>query len=223
MSAMLENELDRSARRDSGTMTSTGSKSVSADGSGAHWPSRSERLLAIGRLSTLFALVVMFLLPARVEAQETNEYEVKAAFLYNFARFVEWPNNVSADPNAPMVIGILGKDPFGGEIDRAIEGKSVNGHPLAIKRFSTLEAYQYCHILFVSSSEKNNLPRILAAVAKSSVLTVSETDRFAQIGGIINFITTENRIRFEINQAAAARVGLKISSKLLSLGRVVRT
>lgn len=225
---MLETDLSHwhlvaGAARDSEKMTSTGSDIVSAVGSGAHSPARSERLLLVGRLSILVALIVVFVLPGGVEGQETNEYGVKAAFLYNFAKFVEWPGNVSPDPNAPMVIGILGKDPFGAEIDRAIEGKSVNGRRLVIKRFSTLGAYEYCHILFVSSSEKNNLARILAAVAKSSVLTVSETDRFAQLGGIINFITTDNRIRFEINQAAAARAGLKISSKLLSLGRVVRT
>jgi hypothetical protein len=205
-------------------MTNTGRKpGLAVERREAISPSRLKRLLAIGRLSILIALNVLFLLPGRIGAQEANEYEVKAAFLYNFARFVEWPNSVSPDPNGPLVIGILGRDPFSGEIDRAIEGKTVNGRRLVIKRFSSLETYEQCHILFVSSSERGNLPRILAAVRTSSVLTVSETDRFAQIGGIINFITIENRIRFEINQAAAARVGLKISSKLLSLGRVVRT
>jgi hypothetical protein len=204
-------------------MISTRNKSDSAVGREPNLRSRPPRLLAVGRLTILAALAVVLLMPARAYAQELNEYEVKAAFLYNFAKFVEWPSNAGADPNSPMIIGILGRDPFGGEIDRAIEGKSVNGHRLTIKRFSTIDSYQYCHILFVSSSEKSNLARILAAVASNSVLTVSETDRFAYIGGIINFITIENRIRFEINQAAAARAGLKISSKLLSLGRVVRT
>jgi len=204
-------------------MTNTGRKTgLALERREAVSPPRLTRLLAIGRLSILIALNVLFL-SGRIAAQEANEYEVKAAFLYNFARFVEWPDNVSPDPNGPLVIAILGRDPFGGEIDRAIEGKTVNGRRLVIKRFSSLETYEQCHILFVSSSERGNLPRILAAVRTSSVLTVSETDRFAQIGGIINFITIENRIRFEINRAAAARVGLKISSKLLSLGRVVRT
>jgi hypothetical protein len=204
-------------------MTNTGRKTVWAVEREAISPSHLKRLLAIGRFSILIALNLLLLLPGCTGAQEANEYEVKAAFLYNFARFVEWPNSVSPDPNGPLVIAILGRDPFGAEIDRAIEGKTVNGRRLVIKRFSSLETYEQCHILFVSSSERGNLPRILAAVRTSSVLTVSETDRFAQIGGIINFITIENRIRFEINQAAAARVGLKISSKLLSLGRVVRT
>ena len=188
-----------------------------------HSQSRSKRLFTFGRLSFLIALAVTLVLQNQAAAKEAGEYEVKAAFLYNFAKFIEWPSNVSPGPNAPMVIGILGKDPFGGEIDRAVAGKTVNGRRLLIKRFSTLESYEYCHILFVSASERSNLPRILAAVANSSVLTVSETERFAQIGGIINFTTIESRIRFEINQAAAERAGLKISSKLLSLGRAIRT
>jgi hypothetical protein len=179
------------------------------------------RFVAIARCFAVGFLGMMFLLCASVNAQEASEYQVKAAFIYNFAKFVEWPGN--ANPDAPLLIGVLGKDPFGSEIDRAVEGKTVNGRRLMIKRFSSLEAYQYCHILFISSSERNNLPQIIAAVRNSNVLTVSETDRFAQIGGIINFVTIENRIRFEINQAAAERAGLKISSKLLSLGRVVRT
>ena len=204
-------------------MTSTANKSESAVGRETKCRSLSARFRAMGRLTMLIALAVVILMPVRAAAQELNEYEVKAAFLYNFAKFVEWPSNESADPNSPMIIGILGRDPFGGEIDRAIEGKSVNGHRLTIKRFSTLQAYDHCHILFVSSSEKGNLARILATVANHSVLTVSETDRFAHIGGIINFITIENRVRFEINQDAAGRAGLKISSKLLSLARAVRS
>ena len=217
---------ERPLERLSATMTNTGSKTGSAVETQAISPSPLRRLLASGRLfplSLVIALTVLFLPAGRAGAQEANEYEVKAAYLYNFARFVEWPDNVSLDPNGPLVIAILGRDPFGGEIDRFIQGKTVNGRRLVIKRFSSLEAYEQCHILFVSSSEKRNLPRILAAVGNSSVLTVSETDRFAQIGGIINFITIENSIRFEINQAAAERVGLKISYKLLSLGRVVRS
>jgi hypothetical protein len=215
---------ERPLEQDSATMTNTGSRPGSAVEREATSPSSLRRFPASGRLSLVIALTVLFLLPTgRVGAQEANEYEVKAAYLYNFARFVEWPDNVRLDPHGPLVIAILGKDPFGGEIDRFIEGKTVNGRRLVIKRFSSLEAYEQCHILFVSSSEKRNLPRILALVRSSSVLTVSETDRFAQIGGIINFITIENSIRFEINQAAAERVGLKISYKLLSLGRVVRT
>ena len=217
---------ERPLERLSATMTNTGSKTGSAVETQAILPSPFRRSLASARLfplSLVIALTVLFLPAGRAGAQEANEYEVKAAYLYNFARFVEWPDNVSLDPNGPLVIAILGRDPFGGEIDRFIQGKTVNGRRLVIKRFSSLEAYEQCHILFVSSSEKRNLPRILAAVRNSGVLTVSETDRFAQIGGIINFITIENSIRFEINQAAAERVGLKISYKLLSLGRVVRS
>jgi hypothetical protein len=182
---------------------------------------RTQSFNSIARYFAVAVLGMMFLLCASANAQEASEYQVKAAFLYNFAKFVEWPAGAGVD--APLVIGVLGKDPFGSQIDRAVEGKTVNGRRLMIKRFSSLEAYEYCHILFVSSSERSNLPQIIAAVRNSSVLTVSETERFAHIGGIINFVTIENRIRFEINQAAAERAGLKISSKLLSLARVVRT
>lgn len=214
---------ERPLGRDSPTMTNTGSTTGSALKTHSISPSPLRRLVASGRLSLVIALTVLFLPGGLVGAQEANEYEVKAAYLYNFARFVEWPDTVSPDPNSPVVIAILGKDPFGGEIDRFIQGKTVNGRQLVIKRFSSLEAYEQCHILFVSSSERRNLPRILAAVRNKSILTVSEIDRFAESGGIINFITVENSVRFEINQAAAERVGLKISYKLLRLGRVVRT
>jgi len=176
--------------------------------------------LTITRLCSAASLAVMLLLPGLASAQEVSEYSVKAAFLYNFAKFVEWPSNVS-DPGTPLIIGVLGRDPFQGEIDRAVEGKVVNGRRLTIKRFPSIEAFQYCHILFISSSERENLPRIIATLRNSCVLTVSDTDRFAHIGGIINFVAIENRIRFEINQGAAERAGLKISSKLLSLARVV--
>jgi hypothetical protein len=188
-----------------------------------HSLSRPKRLIAIGRLSILIAFAAVLFPPDCGNAQGASEYQVKAAFLYNFAKFVEWPGNNSGDPNAPFVIGVLGRDPFGSEIDCAVEGKMVNGRRLTIKRFSSLDAYQHCQILFVSSSERNNLPRIIATVANRNVLTVSETDRFAHIGGIINFVTIENQIRFEINQAAAERAGLRISSKLLSLARIVRS
>jgi hypothetical protein len=176
----------------------------------------------IARLLLVATLAVFMHSPNSVNAQEANEYEVKAAFLYNFAKFVDWPVGAS-EPGAPLVIGVLGRDPFQGAIDRAIEGKMINGRRLTIRRFPSIEAYQYCHILFVSSSERDRLPRIIAAIGNSSVLTVSDLDRFAHLGGIINFVTIENRIRFEINQGAAERARLKISSKLLSLARVVGT
>src|SRR4026209_783554 len=118
---------DQALERVSATMQNTGSKTGSAVEREAPKPAHLRRLLASGGLSLVIALTVLFLPTGRVGAQEENEYEVKAAYLYNFARFVEWPDNVGQDPNGPLVIAILGRDPFGREIDRYIEGKTVNG------------------------------------------------------------------------------------------------
>lgn len=154
-------------------------------------------------------------------AQTPTEYQVKATYLYNFSKFVEWPANLISDPNTPIIIGILGDDPFGSEIERTIEGKTSNGRRLVIKRFPNLRALEFCHILFISSSERNSLRQTLAAVGPG-VLTVGDADRFVQTGGIINFVLIENTVHFEINKAAAERAGLKISAKLLNLAQSAR-
>ncbi|MEK6304132.1 MAG: YfiR family protein [Acidobacteriota bacterium] len=158
---------------------------------------------------------------ARAPAQETTESQVKAAFLYNFVKFVDWPSEAFSDSGAPIIVGVVGEDSTTSAIDHTISGKIANGRRLLIKRFSNFRAITRCHVLFISSSQRDNLPQILAA-AGSAVLTVGETERFAQMGGIINFTIIDNKLRFEINQAAAERAGLRISAKLLSLARVIR-
>ncbi|MFI5174453.1 MAG: YfiR family protein [Terriglobia bacterium] len=154
-------------------------------------------------------------------SQSPREYQVKAAFLYNFAKFIEWPSNVAADPNSPFVLGIMGDDPFGADLEQTINGKAVNGRRLVIKRFKRGQPLDLCQILFISSSEQGHLTQILDSLKGSSVLTVGEADHFAQSGGIINFTLKDDRVRFEINLGAADRARLKISSKLLVLGEVV--
>jgi hypothetical protein len=161
------------------------------------------------------------LLSTAVLAQASDEYQVKAAFLYNFVRFVEWPADAFSDSSAPVVIGVVGDDPFGSKIDQMINGKTANGRPLVLKRFTNIKALTFCHILFICSSEKNNLRQALAA-AGAGVLTVGETERFTQMGGIINFTIVDSKVRFAINQVAAERAGLKISAKLLNLSRPAR-
>lgn len=156
-------------------------------------------------------------------AQALSEYQIKAAFLFNFAKFVEWPPTVFSDPSAPLVLGIVGQDPFGPDLDLTVMGKTVNNRPLVIKRFPNRQTMEPCHILFVSQSEQDHLAQIIAAVRSSNTLTVSETDQFLDLGGIVNFLTVGNKIRFEIHQGAAERAGLKLSSKLLSLAATVRT
>ncbi len=146
-----------------------------------------------------------------------SEYQIKAAFLYNFAKFVEWPPRAFAGPQAPIIVGVLGKNTFGDDLERTIRDKTVNNHPLEFKAFHSATEATNCHILFISASEKDHLPKILKSLRGASVLTVSETDRFIETGGMINFVIEDSKIRFQINDDAAKQAGLTISSKLLSL------
>lgn len=175
----------------------------------------------IGRASKVLAFMIVAGM-VLAQAQTPSEYELKAAFIYNFSKFVEWPSLAGTELNLPMVIGILGEDPFGQEMDGVVYGKTANGRRLVVKRFSNLKEFAPCHILFVSSSQRDNLRRILDSVAGSGVLTVGETKRFAEEGGVIHFNMIGGKVRLIINQAAAERAGLKISAKLLSLADVIR-
>lgn len=173
------------------------------------------------------AILVLFLIltsdtpGARALAQESSESQVKAAFLFNFVKFVEWPSEAFNDSGAPIIVGVLGEDSTTSAIDQTINGKTANGRRLLIKRFPNFRSLSHCHILFISSSQRDNLRQILAAVGPG-VLTIGETERFAQVGGIINFTIVDNKVRFEINPTAAEKAGLRVSAKLLSLARVVR-
>lgn len=146
------------------------------------------------------------------------EYEVKAAFLYNFAKFIEWPGDKTG---GPLVVGVLGKDPFGPVLEQTIKGKSINDRPLAVRRFARLEELQPCHMLFIASSEDRRLEPIFKALAEAQVATIGETEGFARRGGTINFFLDGNKVRFEVNVEAVARARLRMSSKLLSLARIV--
>jgi hypothetical protein len=146
-----------------------------------------------------------------------GEYEVKAAFLENFARFVSWPATALPHGDTPIVIGIVGDDPFGALLTEAMESRPVEGHPVRIVHFRWNDALAGCHILFIAASELNHLPQILSAVAGFPVLTVAEFDAFARRGGAIELKTAGNRVRFDINAGAASAAGLRVSSKLLTL------
>lgn len=153
------------------------------------------------------------------EAQE-SEYMIKAAFLYNFSKFVDWPEGSFKDDLSPIRLFILGADPFGNTLD-SIRDKAVKGRNLTIKRIQKVEEAAPCHILFLSPSEKGNVRQIIQSLG--SVLTVSEIPRFCQSGGMINFIKVEDKIQFEINPDAAQQKKLTISSRLLKLARIVGT
>lgn len=151
---------------------------------------------------------------------QTEEYAVKALFLYNFAKFIEWPGGM---PAGPICIGILGDDPFGELLDEAVSGKAVNGRPFLIKRLKSDPDARQCHLVFVNIADKKHLRSLLDSLKQSGVVTVGDTRGFAEAGGMINFLVVNDRVRFEINLDAASAAGLKFSSKLLSLAKIVRS
>ncbi len=151
------------------------------------------------------------------------EYQIKAAFLYNFAKFVEWPAGSFADSTAPFVVGVLGNDPFGPALEKAFQGKTVNGRPLEVRRLERDGSIRGCHILFVEALEKQGLGLLLVAPRNPGTLVVGETEGFLQRGGAVNFLTQDHKVRFEINLAAAEEAQLRLSSKLLSLASSVTT
>lgn len=163
---------------------------------------------------------------AYAQSQETAEYNIKAAFLYNFAKFVEWPAKRPAHRlwtvDDPLCICVVGEDPFGRVLEDTIQGKNIGSHKVVIERLKQGRDMNSCQIAFISSSEKNHLRSILESLKGGGVLTVGDTEGFAQAGVAINFILEENKVHFEINVDAADRAGLKISSKLLSLARIVQ-
>ena len=157
-------------------------------------------------------------LPARAQSRE---YQLKAAFLYNFVQFVEWPPGAFPSSDAPLRIGVLGDDPFGGALDEAIQNESVDSHRLTVVRSSNIADLQDCQMIFVSQSEEGHLGEILSAIGSKPVLTVSDIDHFAQSGGDIGFFLSDGKVRFAINPGSARQSGLRISSQLLTLGRIV--
>ncbi len=164
-------------------------------------------------------LVSVLLTSPPIAAQEAqpSEYQIKAAFIFNFAKFVEWPATAFAEATSPLCIGVIGENPFGTDLERFVRDKRINDHPLTMRECRTLEEAKKCHIVFISSSEKKRLQEILKALQGANVLTVSETEGFTENGGIVNFVSEGKKIRFQINDGSAKSAGLKISSKLLSL------
>ncbi len=154
-------------------------------------------------------------------AQSPTEYQVKAAYLFNFLKFVEWPDDPETNSHGKWVIGFIGDTPIGDELTRLVEGKNVLGRDLQVKKFQASDNLRGCNILFISESEKKRLPSILAALRGSSVLTVADMDNFIGGGGMIQFMLEDARVRVAIDVGATSRAHLKVSSKLLALARVV--
>jgi hypothetical protein len=151
----------------------------------------------------------------------TGEYEVKAAFLFHFAQFVEWPEAAFQSANTPLTYCTITEDPFHGSLDAALRGKMIGARTFRVEHIKLPQDIQGCQILFIGAEERKLLPAILAGIKENSVLTVGESENFVQDGGMIGFLLDKNKIRFEINLGAAQKAKLRISSRLLALAKSV--
>jgi hypothetical protein len=171
---------------------------------------------------TLVAMACIFSGVAMLPAQQAKpgEYQVKAAYLYNFGRFIAWPAKVATDGS--FNICVLGQDPFGLALNATLADQNIDGKSVVAKRIPDAADALNCRILFISSSEGEHLKRILTTLKDVSVLTVSDLPDFSKSGGMVQFTTEGSRVRFEVNLAAAEHAGLVLSSELLKVAVNVR-
>jgi hypothetical protein len=158
---------------------------------------------------------------ALTETTATRDYQVKAVFLFNFTQFVEWPADAFAHVNTPLVIGVLGEDPFGAYLDETVRGETANGRPLIVARYRRVQEIEDCQVLFISRSETDRLEQKLASLAGKPILTVGDVEGFARRGGMIDLATVAGKIQLRINLEAAKAAHLTISSKLLRPAKIV--
>jgi hypothetical protein len=175
------------------------------------------------RTKIYVAGLVLHVLVAVAQAQSATEYQVKAAFLFNFAKFVEWPAESFLNADAPLQICILGQDPFGRDFEQIVLDKTVDGHRIEIAHPEGVPQARACQILFIAPSEKSRMKQILQELSGTSVLTVADTEGFTKSGGIIGFVLDDSRVRFEVNLKAAGLAHLKLSARLLTVAKTVLT
>lgn len=175
------------------------------------------------RLIPLATLLLVHLASLRGTAAEARveEYQVKAVFLSKFASFVTWPDTAFPAAEAPIIIGVYGQDPFGAYLREAVDGVVIGGRGVAVRPVADVEAAGACHILFINEPAADRRAALIAALATKPVLTVGDVTGFAKAGGIVNFTLKRNRVSLEINPGAAAKAGLEIKTKLLSIATVV--
>ena len=171
-------------------------------------------------LASLWLFAALAAAPARADV--SKEYQIKAGFLYNFTKFIEWPSGRFADANAPIVIAVLGENPFGHDLRDVVSGRAVNGRPIVIRGIRSLDEARQVHVVFVGAGEEERLGDRLDSLHVAGVLTVGESERFAELGGVIVFTRVGDKVRFAINVGSAERGGLKISAQLLKLATRVR-
>ena len=150
-----------------------------------------------------------------------REYQVKAVFLFNFTQFVEWPSEAFVEEDSPLVIGILGEDPFGAYLVETVSGEMVNGHPLIVRRYPSVEAIKDCHIIYISIKGRDEVRRVLDTLKSQPVLTVSDGEYFIRSGGMVRLFTEQGKLKIRIHVELATDAGLVISSKLLRLAEIV--
>jgi hypothetical protein len=167
------------------------------------------------------AMLALSACAVQLHAAALQEYQVKAVFLFNFTQFVDWPPAVFNDAHEPIAICVLGKDPFGSYLDDAVSGERVDNRPLVVRRYMRSDELDSCRILFISQSEAGQLDSIIARARELRALTVSDVSGFGERGGMVSFVTEDNRVRLRINLDAAKAVGLTISSKLLRVAELV--
>jgi hypothetical protein len=155
------------------------------------------------------------------QANKPNEYQVKAAYLYNFGKFVNWSSSFTPSNKESFAICIVGQDPFGTALEATVAGEKVGGKPVEVRRISKKQDAASCRVLFVSASERDRLDEVLTDFAPVNILTVSDMPNFTSHGGIIQFVVIENKIRFEVNLSAAERSNLNLSSELLKVAVAV--
>jgi hypothetical protein len=176
----------------------------------------------VGIVLSVAILTAALAMAGELPQESMTEYSVKAAFLFNFARFVEWPPESRGTEKDPFCLCIFGHDPFHGDLDRVIRNKRVNGRVLTVRRISTPAEARTCHMVFISAADKSRVRELLAAVRDSGSLTVGEDPEFTRSGGMITFVIEDDKVRFEINLKSAEAAHLKISAKVLSVARAVR-
>jgi hypothetical protein len=167
------------------------------------------------------ALLVLLPAPGRVRAEgASREYQLKAAFIYNFAQFVEWPGDTFAAPDAPLVIGVMGDPTLAATLEQACRGKTAGKHEIVVRSFSGVDSIRSAQILFIGAAERDRLPELIRRATAECVLTIGDFDGFTAASGMVRFLTEDNRLRFEVNLDAVTRGRLKFSAQLLKLARM---
>jgi hypothetical protein len=191
-----------------------------------HNPEGHTRWSSHGFRPWLMAMAAAWMLVAtphlRAQGSKPTDYDVKAAYLYNFGHFIEWPTNATAAKSDNFTVCVLGQDPFGRALDATLAGETIAGKSVIAKRISTPQEASNCQILFMSSAEEARLKQVVEVLNRQAILTVSDMPQFSQRGGMIQFVMEGKKVRFEVNLSAVQQGGLTLSSELLKVAAAVR-